>query len=343
MNYEYDSSYLHEQSDDCTSVNCDDLNETKFFQSLKIRKRNKMLRTKWRTCSLEFSLVIVNIVIFNLCSIYCDNIPQEVYNFDPSWYHTPSSNTTPVRFNNAEISNSNRSGGPPRIQVDIYSRPNSSLNDGLRRPVEERFRPGNDLSSKPNDGFVPNDRRTGQGFVNNGRPFDEFGRPLGFGGFNKDLPPLYDVNPRPVDPNYLGRPVAPHRPVEPNYGNITPIYPEVNQPNIAYNNEVEKPLDTHDTSFNNQNPHSLDENNPSNNLYKPGLTQHPGGIIANKVSRLEKHFSPYLIKNDIIVEATGELVIEPGVEIRFAPTVGISVRGVLTAKVRVHSFMGTTC
>lgn len=42
--------------------------------------------------------------------------------------------------------------------------------------------------------------------------------------------------------------------------------------------------------------------------------------------------SPYEIKRDIVVEDTGELVIEPGVELRFAPGVGIFVNGALKAQ-----------
>ena len=41
--------------------------------------------------------------------------------------------------------------------------------------------------------------------------------------------------------------------------------------------------------------------------------------------------SPYFIENDVLVEEEGELVIEPGVTVKFAPGAGITVRGVLTA------------
>lgn len=43
--------------------------------------------------------------------------------------------------------------------------------------------------------------------------------------------------------------------------------------------------------------------------------------------------SPYEIKRDIVVVDGGELVIEPGVELRFAPGVGIFVNGALKAQV----------
>ena len=42
--------------------------------------------------------------------------------------------------------------------------------------------------------------------------------------------------------------------------------------------------------------------------------------------------SPYYIENDILVEPDGELFIQPGVTLKFAPGAGITVRGVLTAE-----------
>ncbi|KAL1463179.1 hypothetical protein WDU94_014958 [Cyamophila willieti] len=348
---------MKSESGECSTTNmncdCDDINETNFFQSLKSRRRNKMLRTKWRTISSELPLVTVIVLISNLCSIHCDNVPQEVYNFDPSWYHSSNRNASPVGFPNV---NNDRyqpgQTGLPNNQPDVYSRPNagfgynSSPNEGFRRPndgfVNER--PGDNfgINARPNEGFGLNDRRQGQGLGYDGRPTDEIGRPVGNDGFNKDLP-QYDVNRRPG--HYPTRPLDPNNSNRNMAGNNNPIYeqpddnlhnvnPDLNNPRIVLNNEVDKPLDTQESYSNNINqlPFPAEGNSLPNSLNIPGVTQHPGGIIANKVSRLEKHFSPYLIKNDIIVEATGELVIESGVEVRFAPTVGITVRGVLTAK-----------
>lgn len=63
--------------------------------------------------------------------------------------------------------------------------------------------------------------------------------------------------------------------------------------------------------------------------------EHPGGVIDNKevFSFLN---SPYTIQNDIIIDNGGELSIEPGVTINFQPQVGITVRGVLIAKVSLN-------
>ena len=42
--------------------------------------------------------------------------------------------------------------------------------------------------------------------------------------------------------------------------------------------------------------------------------------------------SPYFIENDVLVEDSGELVIEPGVTLKFGPGAGITVRGILRAE-----------
>lgn len=64
-----------------------------------------------------------------------------------------------------------------------------------------------------------------------------------------------------------------------------------------------------------------------------GLTEHPGGTLTEGQQRLVKAKSPYWLRSDIIVERNAELVIEPGVEVRFESMVGITVRGILTAVV----------
>jgi hypothetical protein len=63
------------------------------------------------------------------------------------------------------------------------------------------------------------------------------------------------------------------------------------------------------------------------------VTELAGGVIENRQQRLNKIHSPYLVREDIIIEKTGELEIDPGVEIRFSPMVGLTVRGILSAKV----------
>ena len=53
-------------------------------------------------------------------------------------------------------------------------------------------------------------------------------------------------------------------------------------------------------------------------------------ISGQKLLTIEH--SPYLVKQDVLVKPEGELSIEPGVEIRFMPETGITVRGVLKAQ-----------
>lgn len=58
----------------------------------------------------------------------------------------------------------------------------------------------------------------------------------------------------------------------------------------------------------------------------------PGGsVTAEKI--LHRAEKPYLLLADLDVETSGRLVIEPGVSLHFAPSVGITVRGVMQAVV----------
>ncbi|KAK0090171.1 hypothetical protein PV325_002596 [Microctonus aethiopoides] len=57
-----------------------------------------------------------------------------------------------------------------------------------------------------------------------------------------------------------------------------------------------------------------------------------GGYIIGEQRILEKSRSPYILREDLFVEKDGELIIESGVEIRFAPMIGITVRGIITAQ-----------
>jgi len=61
-----------------------------------------------------------------------------------------------------------------------------------------------------------------------------------------------------------------------------------------------------------------------------------GGRIVRNQKLLARSKSPYLLREDLFVERNAELVIESGVEIRFGPMVGITVRGIITAKVIIR-------
>lgn len=62
-----------------------------------------------------------------------------------------------------------------------------------------------------------------------------------------------------------------------------------------------------------------------------GETEFQETEVLNSIV-LSKEKSPYLFNHDVLVRPEGELIIEPGVELRFAPEVGITVRGVLRAQ-----------
>jgi hypothetical protein len=65
-----------------------------------------------------------------------------------------------------------------------------------------------------------------------------------------------------------------------------------------------------------------------------GPSELPGGRILRGRRTLERAMSPYVLREDLFVEAEAELMIEPGVELRLAPMIGITVRGVILAEVR---------
>ncbi|XP_041988464.1 protein bark beetle isoform X2 [Aricia agestis] len=62
-----------------------------------------------------------------------------------------------------------------------------------------------------------------------------------------------------------------------------------------------------------------------------GLTELSGGVLAGGKTVWKADGSPYLLRDDLLVEREAELVVEPGVEVKFAPMIGITVRGRLVA------------
>ncbi|XP_046838795.1 protein bark beetle [Vespa crabro] len=73
-------------------------------------------------------------------------------------------------------------------------------------------------------------------------------------------------------------------------------------------------------------------NNTNNGNNYDGFTELHGVRIVRGQKVLQRVKNPYLIREDLFVEQDGELFIEPGVEIHFGPMVGITVRGIITAK-----------
>lgn len=69
-----------------------------------------------------------------------------------------------------------------------------------------------------------------------------------------------------------------------------------------------------------------------------GLTELSGGVLTAGRTVWKADGSPYLLRDDLLVERDAELVIEPGVEVKFAPMIGITVRGQLVAIVSTSYF-----
>ncbi|XP_050673785.1 protein bark beetle isoform X2 [Leptidea sinapis] len=61
------------------------------------------------------------------------------------------------------------------------------------------------------------------------------------------------------------------------------------------------------------------------------LTELPGGTLTGGSTVWRKEGSPYLLRDDLLIEREAELVVEAGVVVRFAPMIGITVRGKLVA------------
>ena len=57
-----------------------------------------------------------------------------------------------------------------------------------------------------------------------------------------------------------------------------------------------------------------------------------GDPMVESERTLKLRDSPFIVKENVLVKPTGKLKIEAGVEVRFMPEVGITVRGILTAQ-----------
>lgn len=67
------------------------------------------------------------------------------------------------------------------------------------------------------------------------------------------------------------------------------------------------------------------------------LSELSGGILSGGQTVWGVQNSPYLLRDDLLIEREAELKIEPGVEVRFAPMVGITVRGRISAVVSINN------
>lgn len=63
-----------------------------------------------------------------------------------------------------------------------------------------------------------------------------------------------------------------------------------------------------------------------------GFTEWSGGVITDH-HRLRADQSPYFILNNVVIEDNGQLIIDPGVTLKFSPKTGITVKGSIIANV----------
>lgn len=85
-----------------------------------------------------------------------------------------------------------------------------------------------------------------------------------------------------------------------------------------------------DSAFS-ENEIDIDGEVPQDTLKRPVTQLHGGEIIGERILRAIE--SPYIVTEDIEVPNGAKLTIEPGVTIEFAPSIGITVRGVIHAVV----------
>lgn len=81
--------------------------------------------------------------------------------------------------------------------------------------------------------------------------------------------------------------------------------------------------------------HANDYSWPNEIKSTKGYTEWSGGIVTG-YHRLRADQSPYFILNNVIIEDTGQLFIDPGVTLKFSPKTGITVKGSIVANVIIY-------
>ncbi|EGI69311.1 hypothetical protein G5I_02078 [Acromyrmex echinatior] len=76
----------------------------------------------------------------------------------------------------------------------------------------------------------------------------------------------------------------------------------------------------------------VNESEANSSWNNGGLFEEHGGRIIRNQKVFERSKSPYLLREDLFIEKDAKLIIESGVEIRFSPMIGITVRGIIIAK-----------
>ncbi|XP_018046380.1 PREDICTED: protein bark beetle [Atta colombica] len=80
----------------------------------------------------------------------------------------------------------------------------------------------------------------------------------------------------------------------------------------------------------------INESEANGSWNNGGLFEEHGGRIIRDQKVFERSKSPYLLQEDLFIEKDAKLIIESGVEIRFSPMIGITVRGIINAKGEAH-------
>lgn len=128
-----------------------------------------------------------------------------------------------------------------------------------------------------------------------------------------------------------------HQPEDHDEG-LNDIPPEIGAGDTYLHNgapELEPDSDLHHRPHHHLDDDSLNENqlpDEDANEHTSEFTELDGGIIVGE-RILRQSESPYVLNTDLEIEKGGTLTIEAGVTIEFAPMVGITVRGVISALV----------
>lgn len=159
-----------------------------------------------------------------------------------------------------------------------------------------------------------------------------------------------------INAQYVGNSYDPYRnqPGYPNWNRPPPPVPY--NPNYPPPYEVVPPRDNVETFQDNRPPYQQQPGFPGSRefddrLYstvheyevistnRPAVTNQAdrdtplyGGIIDGQMT-LERSKSPYLAREDVIIGPRGVMVIEAGVVVKFAPMIGLTIRGVLDIQV----------
>lgn len=76
----------------------------------------------------------------------------------------------------------------------------------------------------------------------------------------------------------------------------------------------------------------VEQINRLNDVGRENFTDLKGNLlVGERIWRYDE--SPYILRSDLEIDKSAKLVIEPGVVVHFAPMVGITVHGILQARV----------